>query len=511
LTGSRGVSLAAPGTSSLTQEASVKARKKEYAGFRALSLMAFLVLLVLGGVQRVGELDPRLVSGSVPGLRALGHYLVGDYAGAARWYRASAESIVGAEPATSWASALRGDLDRAERLAAGELARQPEAVGPVLSLAEVALARGRHGEALEHTGRVLRAQPDDYDALLLTAAVRARRSEWAEALDALKTALRQDRVERRLSVFLSMLELTGDLDDLESPPLALLAHLHRYLRFHDAAQAGNAVTYAERAIAAGDRPDDAWVAIAAVRDKQDRRRAALQAFERAIALNGGNTAALLGAARLRADRGELAAEYRLLRAAFTATPDDPFVAERMHVTLTRKLGDYRQALTMERAAVAARPEDARAWWRLGTVQLHLGEAAGALQSFERSAEVGSLAEAHEGRGQALRELRRHEEAAAAYQRAIQIDPSRPHAYVGLAVVHAGERRYAKALDAYERAYHLGARQVEQVVELCSLYYEVGRLAPALGCLQNVLTRDPENVRGRALMEHVRAAAARKPA
>jgi tetratricopeptide (TPR) repeat protein len=489
----------------------VKARKKASTGFRTLSLVAFLVLLVLGAVQRVGELDPRLVSRSVPGLRALGHYLVGDYAGAARGYRESAVDVVGVEPATSWAAALRGDHDRAERLAAAELARHPEATAPLLTLVEVALARGRHAEALERAGRVLRAQPDDCDALLLTAAIHARRSEWSAALDTLKTALRHDRPERRLSVYLSMLALTGDLDDLETPPLAVLAHLHRYLRHRDAALAASAIAYAERAIAAGDRPDDAWVTIAAVRDGQGRRRAALQAFEKAIAINGGNTAALLGAARLRADRGELAEEYRLLKAAFTATPDDPFVAERLHATLTRKLGDYRQALVMERAAVAARPVDARAWWRLGTVQLHLGEAGGALQSFERSAEVGTLAEAHEGRGQALRELRRHEEAAAAYQRAIQIDPSRPQGYVGLAVVHAGERRYAKALDAYERAYHLGARRVDQVVELCALYYEVGRFAPALGCLQNVLARDPDNVRGRALMEHVRAAAARKPA
>jgi tetratricopeptide (TPR) repeat protein len=493
------------------KEACVKERRRRSVGFGTLSFVAFVVLLVLAGAQRLAGMDPRFLDESVPGLRALAHYLAGDYAGAARWYRVSAALAAGPAPTSSGAALLRGDHDRAEVLAGNELRRQPDAPGPRLTLAEVALARGLHAEALQQAGRVLRTQADDYDALLLTGVARARRSEWGEAIDAVKQALRQDRAEGRYSVFLSTLELTGDLDDLETPPLALLAHLHRYLRIHDGAHATHAVRYAERAIEAGDRPDDAWVTVAIVRDKQGKRRGALEAFDRAAVLNPRNTAALLGAARLRADRGELALEYRLLRAAFQAAPDDPFVAERLHFTLTRKLGDYRQALALEQTAVAARPSDAKAWWRLGTVQLYLGDAEAALRSFERAAEVGTLAEAHEGRGHALRELRRYDEAAAAYERAIQFDPSRPSAYVGLAVLHAGERRYGQALGAYERAYELGARQVEQVVELCSLYYETGRLAPALGCLQDVLTRDPDNVRGRALMEHVRAAASRRPA
>jgi tetratricopeptide (TPR) repeat protein len=456
-------------------------------------------------------MSPAFLDASVPGLRGLAHYLAGDYAGAARWYRTSAALAVDPRATISWALLARGDHDRAEAAAAVELRDRPDAPGPVLTLAEIALARGRHEEALQQAARVLRVQADDYDALLVTAAARARRGEWSEAIDTMKLALRQDHAERRSSVFLSMLELTGDLDDLEAPPLALLAHLHRYLRIHDGAQAAQAERYARRAIEARDRPDDGWVTIAVVRDKQGKRRGALEAFERAAALNPTNTAALLGAARLRADRGELAVEYRLLRAAFQATPDDPLVADRLHFTLTRKLGDYRQALATEQTAVAARPQDARAWWRLGTVQLYLGDAAAALRSFERSAQAGTLAEAHEGRGHALRQLRRHEEAAAAFERAIRMNPSRPAGYLGLALVHAGERRYGPALEAYERAYHLGARQVEQVVELCSLYFETGRLAPALGCLQDVLTRDPDNVRGRALMEHVRAAASRRPA
>ena len=80
---------------------------------------------------------------------------------------------------------------------------------------------------------------------------------------------------------------------------------------------------------------------------------------------------------------------------------------------------------------------------------------------------------------------------------------------GLALLHAREQRYPQALDAYEQARRLGA---DQVVELCALYHETGKLSRAMGCLQDVLARDPENPRGRTLMEQVqRTAASRRPA
>ena len=179
--------------------------------------------------------------------------------------------------------------------------------------------------------------------------------------------------------------------------------------------------------------------------------------------------------------------------------------------LVHKLGDYRQALAMEQTLVAERPDDARAWWRLGAVQLALGDHQAALDSLDRSAKLADLPEAHEGRGYVLRELQRFAEAAEAYQRSIELDPSRPGGYVGLAVLLARERRYPQALATYERAYRLGARDAEQVVDLCSLYYEVGKVGQALGCLGDLLTREPDNVRGRALLEHVQRTASTRRA
>lgn len=480
-------------------------------GLRTLGVVTVVVALLLAGLDTVGRMDARFFGDSLPGTRALFHYLIGDYRNAAQWYRvAFARSPVRATT-SSWAALRAGDHEKAATLARRELEQEPRAIQPRLTLAEVALARRQHAEALEYTAQVLALQPEEYDALLLTTVARAHRNEWNEALDALKRALRQNRAERRYTVFLSVLELASDLRNVASPPLCLIAHVHRYLRLYDPGHAGPAVRYARHAIESGDRADDGWVTLAVLDDTQGRRRRAIERFDRAIALNPRNTAALLGAARLRADRGEMAAEYQLVQAAFRATPDDPVVADRFFELLVWKLGDYRQALANEEAAVAARPGDAKAWWRRGIIQLSLADYEASLASFERAAVAGHVPEAYDGQGDALLRLRRYEQAAAAFQRSIEIDKSRPGPFVGLAVVHARTRHYPQALAAYERAHRLGAIQVDQVVDLCSLYYETGNVSQASLCLREALTREPDNVRGRALLGHVNKTANRRAA
>jgi tetratricopeptide (TPR) repeat protein len=474
---------------------------------RTLLLIAALVALLLWGFDQLRRMDGRLAARSATSTRALAHYLVGDYAEAARWYRDDLRRWAAAVPedaVNSWTILAAGDLDRAERQAATELVRSPDHPEVLLTLAEIALARGALGDATRLASRVLELRRDDYDALLLTAVARGRSGAPHPAVDALKRALRYDHAERRGTVYLAVLEATGELDDRPAAarPHCLLAHLHRYLRIYDPAQAGPAARYAAAAIEAGDRPDDAEVTLAVVERKPSR---ALAAFQRAVALNPRNTAALLGAARLHADRGEVAEEYRLTRAAAAAAPADPFVTATLHALLTRKLGDYGQALGMAEAAVAADPRNAEGWWRVGHVRSHLGQHRQALESFQRAAALAPrTAELEDNIGGALVQLGRHDEAVAAYHRSVSLDPLRPQPHYGLGALHGKARRWPDALREYEMGYALGGRDVEHVVGLCELYAETGHGARATACVTEVLTRDPDNVRAQALLEHVRA-------
>ncbi len=475
---------------------------------RALLITGAIVVALIAAFDQLGWMHRRFFGASAVSARALGHYLVGDYAGAARFYRDDLRRIaalVPSEQGRSWIMLARGDVDQAESQAKVESRLAPTDPEPMLTLAEVALARRDWRTALAHAGRVLALRRDNYDALLITAVAQSGQGAYPLAIDALKRALRYDSAERRLTVFLSVLETTGELNGraFDERPYCLLAHLHRYLRIYDPAQARPTARYAQRAIEVGDRADDAHVTLAAVHTVEGRPSRALAAFQQALAVNPRNTAALLGEARYRANRGEVADEYRLMRAAFEADPNDPFVAATFHRFLVEKLGDYRQALALAEAAVAANARDAEAWWRRGHVQTLLGDHRQALQSYQQAVALAPrTAELEERIGDTLAELGRDEEAFAAYRRSVLLDSLRPQPHFGLGRLHGKVRHWTDAIQEYEMAMRLGGGLS---VGLCEMYWETGRQSDANLCVTTVLTVDPDNVQGLALLEHVRGA------
>lgn len=490
--------------------------QSERSGPRA-SLLIVIGILVLAGVlacDHLTRMDGRFFVPSWPGARALAHYFVGDYRGAARFYRidlARRMSTVSADEAWSWTTMASGDLERAAAEARTEARRAPDEPAFVLTLAEIALLAGDPPKAIELAEQVLRRQRDDYDALLVTAVARAQQRRFDDAVDALKRALRYERTERRITVFLSVLELTGVLERLPSTarPGCLLAHLHRYLRIYDPSHAGAAVRYARRAITAGDRPDDAYVTLGIVHTKRGYRRAGFDAFRHAVASNPRNTAALLASARHHADRGEPAEEYRLTRLAFDTAPGDAFVAATFHGLLMKKLGDYQQARSIAEVAVAANPDDSEGWWRLAHVKSYMGDHRGALEAYQRAATITPrVADLQTNIGYMLAALDRPAEAAAAYRRATVLDPAAADPHYGLGRLYGKEHRWADALREYETGYALGGRGIDNVMGLCELYWETKQAARADACLAEVLTLEPDNLRGQALLEHVRAAAPR---
>lgn len=454
------------------------------------------------------ELDPRFYPRSERTLLAFGYYLAGDYAQAARLYRADLGDRVHPSAPRWWAAFVTGDLATAERLARSELERAPDDPDALLNLAEIALADRRWPQAIELGTKVLGRRRDDYDALFVVALAHARRGTTGAAIAALNRALRHNRSERRATVFLAALEATGDLDDTPTTSRCLLAHLHRYLRIYDSSHARLAERYARAAIAGGDHVDDAYVTLGVIFEKTGHRRFALDAFRNGTVVNPRNVHALRGAARQHAHRGEIAEEYRLLKHSFEVAPEDPFVVNGYHGFLTGKLGDYPQALAMDRAAVARDPRDAEAWWRLGTVQSYLGDHAAALVAHRRAAALAPDNPkfpdhiAHE-----LVLLGRLEEAEAAYRQSIEAQPYRAGPHAGLATIHAKRERWREARREYELAFALGGDDVETLVNLCQVYQALLDNQRAFSCLTAVLTHDPDNVRARVLLEHTSSALA----
>src|SRR5262245_30249494 len=121
--------------------------------------------------QQLKGLDRSLVRPSPNGMLALLRYELGDYAGAARAYRADFAAtldegaLYGDDPEIAL---LRGDWTHARDLATRQHAAVPEAAPPLLALAELAMD-GDLPQAQRLGDDALRTSPDDGDAQVIAA------------------------------------------------------------------------------------------------------------------------------------------------------------------------------------------------------------------------------------------------------------------------------------------------------------------------------------------------------
>jgi tetratricopeptide (TPR) repeat protein len=343
------------------------------------SIILALVLMSLWMVayRRLQGIGMEFYEPSIAGVRAFALYLNGRYGEAARAYRQAHRGSVWVadadDPTGAFALAV-GDGVLAQRRAQATLEIAPSAIEPRVTLAEVALDRGDLADASRELTAVLTVQRDHAEALYLSAVVHGRAGRAGEAIDALNRALRSGNAGGRRATPFRLLELAGDLEGgpAAQRPRCLLAHLFRYLRIFDDAHATRALTYAAQAVAANDRPADAWLTIAIVQDKLGRHEAAMQAVRHALVADPRHAEAYRWAAVEARKRGDLLLRYRMIRKAFESALTDPFYVEDLGNVVLGGLGDPHLMAALMEQALAADPNNAGARKHLAAARLALG-------------------------------------------------------------------------------------------------------------------------------------------
>jgi tetratricopeptide (TPR) repeat protein len=456
-----------------------------------------------------GDLDHRFVRGSLPGVRGLLLYLATDYAGAARAYRedlrrsALGGEGLGTDPALS--ALLAGSLSGAESIARGALAVDPASVPARLTLAEVALQRGEPREALALLQPALEGRRQHFEVLLLAAVAHARLGEPDPAIDLLNRALRGYETERPTSL-LQALEVTGELSRRPGPsrPVALLAHLHRYLRIFDSSHGRVAVRRAKEAIARGDHPADAYLTLGIVYDKQGYPDDALAALLQAVDHDGRHPEALRWAAILYRRRGDLVSEYQMTKRAYEAAPTDPFYIGYFGEVLIDRLGDLHQARTVWASAVHEAPDNGFALEQLGRVERFLGNDARAIELLETAFRLDpsrSITRWH--LGYALIGVGRTDDAVRLFQEWVAQAADNPTAHTNLAYAYVHARRGREAIAELEKAFRLGERSLDSYEYLCELYfYEAIELQRSAECFRQLLWWQPGRPRALQLLPEI---------
>jgi tetratricopeptide (TPR) repeat protein len=448
--------------------------------------------------HQISQMDGRFFQPSTSGIKGLVLYLAGDYSGAAKAYRDDIQEQyrtlrTAEDPA--WDALLRKEYQTAKELSRLELAKDPAAIEPLLTLGQTAIDQGEWTKALDYLNRVLQKKPYQYDALLLSSVAYSRSAMYDKATDSLVRALPTNQTEDRITSFISTLEIAGDLKARPKGerPLCLLAHLYRYLRIFDSSNGPVAIAYAKKAIATGDRIDDAYVTVGVVYHKERKREKAISAMLEAIEVNPRNAEAYDWAGQFYSKRGDIANEYKMEKAAYEISPENPAFVSRYGYVLAEKLGDFGQAVEVAKKALAAQPNNVALYRRIGYLDSYLGNPEEAAEYYRKAVSMEPEdASNHEGLGLILSGLGQNKEAEAEFRRTLALDPTRNRAYIGLGSIYYEKKDLPNAIREYEAAFQNGETDFGQLETLCSLYLMVSEFNKAVPCLEMAVRIDPKN-------------------
>ena len=469
-----------------------------------LTIAIVFVLASLYVQHRIVQLDQGVFPVfSLRSLEGAVFYTLGYYRTAATAYRAHYSKVYknyGRDPFDEQLSLLlHGDYRQAQSLAESTLKRESLDSRSLLTLSEIALRENRPDDVLTSASIVLKHDPDQFDAQLLSSFALAQKGQYADAIHRVNLALRHGRVHSRITTFLDTLELLGFLHSLpaQQRPWCLLAQYHRYLRIFDSANIDTARALATKAIETGDHPADAYLALGILYSKKWQTEEALQEFLKAIAKDPKHAEALRWAATTYGSRGDVTNEYRYLKAAYEASPGDPFYADRFADVLTDKLGDYYQALSVTMDVLKAGMETSDGYQQLGKIYDLLGNYEDSIRSYGTAIRLNRKNfYAYLGMGASLREAGNTDEAIRVYKSAISLRPTSPRPHIGLAHIYHETARYEEAVTAYERGIQLGERDTAELIALCGMYKQMFRFDKAVECFKKALTEKPNDVTAR---------------
>jgi predicted O-linked N-acetylglucosamine transferase (SPINDLY family) len=159
-------------------------------------------------------------------------------------------------------------------------------------------------------------------------------------------------------------------------------------------------------------------------------------------------------------------------------------------TLRHRAGELAEARELYGRALEADPDHPLTLFRSGLLELQSANPSEALGLIERAAALDPDPRFAAGLGQVLHALGRHDEAAAAYARALCRDPASADAQFGLGLALQSAGRHLAAISAYEAATALAPGHFAAWNNLGNCRQRAGRLAGAADAYRRALALRP---------------------
>jgi tetratricopeptide (TPR) repeat protein len=187
--------------------------------------------------------------------------------------------------------------------------------------------------------------------------------------------------------------------------------------------------------------------------------------------------------------GDATEAEREFTQALRLAPSHPGVLANLAVLL-RGLGRVQEAIPLWRRATAAHPQFQQAWIDLGAAELSLGQHQQAAAAFETALALQPSALAWHYLGNARRDAGDLPAAETAFRNALALDPRSASAWINLGAVLRLLGQAEEAIGCYERAESLGYRGAELRDALVGALTDTGRIAQAMSQARRLVAEQP---------------------
>ena len=223
---------------------------------------------------------------------------------------------------------------------------------------------------------------------------------------------------------------------------------------------------------------------------------ALACFDRSIQLQPDHPDAYLHAARLLIARNQHEPAMRLLQRAAQVAPDHPEAHFWLGVC-SAQLDYLERAAAAFRRHLELKPDHAEGFGRLATVLTRLSRHPQAVAAAERAVALAPhLADAWNNLGWCFEQSGQTDQAIGHYRRAVALNPSFVMALGNLGSLLDKQGETDEAIALFEKARAVDGRHVEVLNSLAGLYSRAGRYADALATAEAALAVRPHDASAR---------------
>ncbi len=460
-------------------------------------IITSIILIAFGfyhlASQYYSGLDSRLLIPTQNGITALIHYELGYYKDASHYWRL--------HYGLSYDPSL---IDSLKKTLNDQIKKEPENPEHYLWLADLYFNVGNYSDSSKMYLAALEKQNNDYDANVGLATSLAMQEEYKQSQAVFTDLLRHGYHAKNITSFLNILVALDKLEEskkLKNGDIYLtLAFVYRYLGTTDLRKQKECVYYADKAISIDERLDGAYFCKGIIYFNQEKYDQALKEFLKVVEINPSYADAYYRMGYIYGIQGNLEKELSSYKNAVDLGEKDLVYAYNLGEVLLNKYDDVKRANIYFKKAYELNPADDQALKMYGSTMLLINDHITTLNLCNTMiSKYPRWPYWYKLKADCYYRMNNYEDAIKFYllshDVSIQSGRSSPldnNAYIDLAEAYIQLKKLNDAIAAYQNALKINPYDVDTMFALQFLYRRMSKYEEAYMVVKQILRIQPDH-------------------